>query len=103
MQCSKPIFLKEKGLEVPCGKCINCRVSRSREWTIRLMNELQYYKTSLFVTLTYDDEHLPSDNGLHISDLQKYFKRLRRDLDYSNRKIKYFACGEYGDQFGRPH
>ena len=65
------------------------------------MNELMYWNNeAVFITLTYDDEHLPSDYGLHKDDLQKFFKRLRKDLDT---KIKYYACGEYGDRFGRPH
>lgn len=67
------------------------------------------YETSgekgVFLTLTYDDAHLPSDLGLHKRDLQLFFKRLRSDLQYEGRnvKIKYFACGEYGDNTKRPH
>ena len=34
-------------------------------------------------------------------ELQLFWKRLRKDL--APRKIKYFACGEYGDTYGRPH
>lgn len=76
------------------------------------MCELKNYgDNAMFVTLTYDNEHLPEDYSLHKEDLQKFFKRLRRDLAKDNRKIRYFACGEYGDEkkdnyptgFGRPH
>lgn len=84
-----------------CGKCMPCRIQRTSEWSLRLMNELPYWNyEATFITLTYDEEHLPSDFGLHKEDLQKFFKRLRKDLDY---KIKYYACGEYGDKLGRPH
>ena len=56
---------------------------------------------SVFITLTYDDKHLPANASLRKSDLQKFFKRLRKRL--GERKIRYFACGEYGDQTQRPH
>ena len=55
----------------------------------------------LFITLTYDNDHLPADQGLHKDHLQRFWKRLRKDI--YPRKLKYYACGEYGDQFGRPH
>ena len=60
-------------------------------------------KFSVFVTLTYDDDHLPfTDSGeatLFKHHLQKYFK----DLRYWLGDFRYYACGEYGDSFGRPH
>lgn len=114
MQCTSPVWLKERGIYVPCNHCVSCRISYSREWAVRLMNE---FETSLnrgcFITLTYADEFLPEDNGLHKDDLQKFFKRLRKRL--GEHKIKYYACGEYGDDekryispgakyaHGRPH
>jgi len=49
--------------------------------------------------LTYTNEHLPET--LKQEDLQKFIKRLRRK--YSDMKCKYYACGEYGDNFQRPH
>ncbi len=54
-----------------------------------------------FITLTYDDDHLPSDGSLRAADLQKFFKRLRKSL--SPHKIRFYGCGEYGEQFKRPH
>lgn len=65
-------------------------------WSNRLMAELPYWKSAAFITLTYEDIFLPY--SLRFCDLQKYFKRLRRDLD--GRKIKYYACGEYGTRGG---
>lgn len=89
---------------VPCGHCIVCRVKKTKEWTLRLLMEDKNFDKSSFVTLTYDDYHLPTlpcgKNPLLKSELQLFFKRLRKRLDY---KIKYYACGEYGDQFKRPH
>ena len=53
-----------------------------------------------FVTLTYDDKHLPDDYSVNVRTLQLFFKRLRKSLPH---KIRYFACGEYGDLNLRPH
>lgn len=78
-----------------------CRIQRTSQWSLRLMNELPYWNyEATFITLTYDNEHIPTDFGLHKEDLQKFWKRLRKDVD---NKIKYYACGEYGDTYGRPH
>lgn len=100
--CNKPIEVN--GRYFSCGNCMACRISRSREWSTRLIYELTAWNyNAIFITLTYDDEHLPIGETLVKSDLQKFFKRLRKDLALENRKIKYFACGEYGDTKGRPH
>lgn len=70
---------------------------------MRLLHELNYHKSAVFLTLTYSDEYLPENNSLSKRDLQLFVKRLRKDLADSGRKIKYFACGEYGDTTERPH
>lgn len=95
------MFLEAFNHWVPCNKCIACRRQRAREWSTRLIHELSYWKHSCFLTLTYDDEHLPSDLAISKDELQRYFKRLRKDI--LPQKIKYFACGEYGDISNRPH
>ena len=92
-------------LSIPCGQCIGCRLEKSRQWAIRCSLESQLYDNSYFLTLTYDDEHLPSSGSLVPEDLQKFLKKLRRHIEYhgSDEKIRFFACGEYGDNFQRPH
>lgn len=84
---------------VPCGKCVGCRLRRSREWAVRIMHERRYHDEACFLTLTYDDLHLPFDGGLCKKDLQDFWKRLRSKVG----KVRYFACGEYGSQLSRPH
>lgn len=110
MQCKNPIWISnpksfEPGqppkLQVPCGKCLLCRIAKSREWSVRILHESSTVDDSTFVTLTYDDEHLPQDYGLHKDHLQKFIKRLRRKIE--PRKIRYYGCGEYGEKYGRPH
>lgn len=106
MDCNFPKFIRyREGLvTVPCGKCLACRIARVRDWSVRLLDESSCYEHSCFITLTYSDENLPLTNcgkaTLVKSDLQKFFKRLRKALPYS---VKYFACGEMGDTTGRPH
>lgn len=57
------------------------------------------HDASCFITLTYDDKHVPADYGLHKIHLQNFFKRVRN----AGYIFRYFACGEYGDQSKRPH
>ena len=109
MQCTKPITLFKVGtktyplgLEVPCGKCLHCRKKQRSEWAMRLYHELGYHQDSVFLTLTYNDKSLPKNDSLVKRDLQLFFKRLRKALP-SDKKIKYFACGEYGDDKECPH
>lgn len=66
---------------------------------MRIMHEAQMHDFSSFVTLTYDDEHLPYGNSLYYRDYQLFMKRLRKKF----RKARFFMCGEYGEQGGRPH
>lgn len=89
---------------VPCGKCLACRINKRREWTLRLLHEEIYSSSSYFVTLTYDDDHVPyDDNGNQCvckSDVRLWFKRLRHKFGDG---IRYFLNSEYGETFGRPH
>lgn len=91
--------------KIPCGQCLGCRLERSRQWAIRCEQESKLWRHNCFVTLTYDDEHLPSGGTLVREDLQKFLKRLRVGLSRSNSVYapRYFGCGEYGEQSARPH
>lgn len=103
MRCSCPILMKDRTgriVKVPCGQCMSCRLNNARMWSIRIMHETKYHEASCFLTLTYSDEHLPEDGMLHKEDLQNFFKKLRK---YTGLKLRYYACGEYGDKSGRPH
>ena len=90
-----------KSLELPCGQCVGCRLERSRQWAIRCMHEASLYKDNCFITLTYDEEHLPEDYSLHYDDFQRFMKRVRKK--YTGKKIRFYMAGEYGENFGRPH
>lgn len=88
-------------LILPCGQCAGCRLERSRTWAVRCIHEAQLHDENCFLTLTYDDAYLPDDDSLHKDHLTKFWKRLRKSL--GDVKIRYFACGEYGSKFFRPH
>ncbi len=105
-------------IKLPCGQCVGCRLDYAREWANRIMLEKQYYpdEECFFLTLTYNDEHLPlaydcdPDTGelngcvtspLNPDDLRRFWKRLRKR--FSDCDIRYYACGEYGDLHYRPH
>lgn len=85
---------------IPCGQCAGCRLERARQWAVRCLHEASLHEQNCFLTLTYDDEHLPSDGSLNKRDFTLFFKRLRKK--YGN-GIRYFQCGEYGEIFSRPH
>jgi len=86
--------------QLPCGKCLECRLEYARQWAVRCIHEAQMYEQNCFITLTYSDENLPGPK-LQYSDFQKFMKRLR--FAYPNNKIGCFVTGEYGDKNKRPH
>lgn len=123
MPCYKPLkgYLGPKGitfkrtdsfgtmLEVPCGRCIGCRLDKARDWALRCYHEASLYEAGLnncFITLTYDNHHLPSDHSLVKSHFTKFIKALRQK---SKKKIRFYMCGEYGkateknNWIARPH
>lgn len=91
-------------LQLPCGKCFACRGKRASGWSFRLIKEAEVSTSALFITLTYEPEKTPiTQNGFKTllkSDLQKFFKRLRK---LNTEKLKYYAVGEYGGKTLRPH
>ena len=98
-------------IQIPCGQCRSCRIHKSREWANRCVMEASQYKEGLcwFVTLTYDDEHLPKGDVMRASlyppDVTKFFHDLRQHYDrqFQWQGIRYFYAGEYGDENKRPH
>lgn len=119
--CKKTWIDKREDVQIPCGQCLGCKLEYSRQWAIRCQHELQYHKENCFITMTYDDEHLPS-RGVEKKHVQDFFKRLRyhlnNDDNYKKRlrlyhgrdpsfdfevNIRYFGCSEYGGQTLRPH
>lgn len=86
-------------LKIPCGRCDGCHFDRCKQWSIRCEAESKSYADNCFVTLTYDDAHLPKGGTLVFKHLQDFFRSVRR----AGYKFRYFACGEYGERLSRPH
>ena len=103
---------------VPCGNCQACRIAIAKEWTGRIMMECSEHPNNWFLTLTYDDSHVPIKRGLCLEtgeyleelslnkpDVQKFLKRLRKrwKTHYGEENIRFYCAGEYGDDTDRPH
>lgn len=94
--------------DVPCGKCLNCRLDYARTWSNRCMLESKQWRDNWFITLTYDDDHLHiGEKGfatLHARDFTLFMKRLRKYYaDRGHDEVRFYMAGEYGDQTFRPH
>ena len=101
---------------IPCGKCLGCRLEYAKQWSARLQCEYQMHDPNKcwFITLTYDDEHLPLVLGhtslgeamlvgsLREDDMKKFMKRLRKYAGSDN-KLRFFYSAEYGSKTKRPH
>ena len=86
-------------VQLPCGRCIGCRLEYARQWAVRIMHEASLHEENSFTTLTYRDSCLPFNNSLVKSHLQDFWKRLRY---HSGQRFRYYVAGEYSDD-GRPH
>lgn len=97
--CERPYIVD--GMPCGCSTCDVCRIRRKRLWANRIMLESYKHGDSSFITLTYDEDHLPEGGTLVPKDAQDWLKRLR--LAIAPRKMRYFLAGEYGDETWRPH
>lgn len=123
MRCYTPIWVQNQGegeeskIKVPCGDCWACLANKRAEWTFRLREEWKMSLSAFFVTLTYNDWHVPRNKEgietLKKKDIVDYHKRLRKVIGknvhkverrlFKGRDFKYFNVGEYGEKTLRPH
>lgn len=120
MKCYCPISVensKDGGrVTVPCGWCDACKKNRSADWAFRLEEQQKNSMSAFFVTLTYNDTYIPTnDEGfqtLNKEHIIRYNKRLRKKLQtrkggasrlYKEYPFKYYTVGEYGTNTIRPH
>lgn len=93
-------------MEVPCGKCVGCYMDNAMMWKARIVHEASLYSSNVFITLTYADDRLPPSLSLEHRDFQLFMKRFRVARARENPAlgpVRFFMCGEYGSQTGRPH
>lgn len=110
-KCLRPLYIN--GHSFNCGSCLNCRINYTSKWQLRLLYELNSWSGAMFVTLTYDDEHIPKDYELKKEHLRNFLKRVRAKIDYNDvsmwsdfpivkdgkeyiPKMRYYCAGEYG-------
>ena len=117
MACHTPYYVPNpnpyrdgnKEVPVPCGRCPDCQANRVAQWSFRLMEEDKVSVSSIFLTLTYNNEHITlSRNGfptLVKQDFPLFMKKLRNYHFKAKwpHKIKYYMVGEYGSDTWRPH
>lgn len=91
---------------VECGKCQPCIVKKRVSLKNQMILEQSVQEEPpVFLTLTYDDQHLPHD-GVSVRDVQLFLKRFRSYVDYhypAFAKFRYVCFSEYGSLHGRPH
>lgn len=109
---------------IACGQCLGCRLDHAKLWQGRCLMEMQEHDSTYFLTLTYDDEHLPLKSRycheyvddstgevlsvpvatLSLDDVQRWKKRLAKAWSKrSDKPLRFYGCGEYGDTTMRPH
>lgn len=86
-------------LPLPCGRCLACKQAKAREWAVRCTLEASLYQENCFLTLTYDDDHLPND----MKDVRVHLTGFIRSLRDRGYAIRYFGCGEKGTLSERKH
>ncbi|AXH74108.1 MAG: replication initiator protein [Microviridae sp.] len=98
-----PVVFRElkdhREIQIACGQCIGCRIRKREAWALRCYCESKMHLHNQFLTLTYDDEHLPSDGSLNYKHFQLFMRYMRRRYG----QFRFFMCGEYGEKEGRPH
>lgn len=85
MACINPILFKNprtnEVMKLPCRCCMNCRIAERSKLQLCCTLELhECYKRmsgASFITLTYDDEHIPSNDSPR-ADVHSYYKELRK-------------------------
>lgn len=103
MFCESPVkrISKKTGIEylVPCRKCRACNALKSNQkMIVGIFAASEFKQKGQFLTLTYNDEHLPY--GLNHSDFAQFMKKLRQNTGVKD--LKMFMAGEYGEE-GEQH
>lgn len=92
-----PPVSDERVLYVPvgCGKCIECRKQKKREWQVRMLEEIRHDNSCKFVTLTFSEENLiklENEQGNTPNNYIRYNEvatlAVRRFLERWRRKFK---------------
>ena len=109
VQLPKYLLPSTDYITVPCGKCSECRDTYYNSILQRAIIE-SFSSYIYFITLTYDNEHIPSielegEKFLYANydHIQGMFKRFRNLDNIDGREFRYLSVNEYGDHNHRPH
>lgn len=124
--CTSPITIRYtnihtlatrfRSIQVPCGKCCECKKRYQNDWSLRMNEELKAYGyKATFVTFTYNNDSVPkvvdkdtgaiylSVNKKHIQNALKRFRIGYKRANGCNLDFSYFLTSEYGPRTLRPH
>lgn len=92
-----------KATWLPCGRCFECKMHKANDWATRLMAESITTPPTHFLTLTYDEQHIPKNtHGKNTFDSQ-HLKRINRELSRVHKGYRYYGIAEHGTTGERPH
>ena len=62
-----------------CGKCMQCRKQKSREWAVRLSEEIRHDDRGKFITFTFSDKSLSDLTDAIHNDSKRMAKLLKQN------------------------
>jgi hypothetical protein len=103
-----PAVTDKRVLVVPvgCGKCMECKKQKARNWQVRLHEEIRHDKKGKFVTLTFSNESIKElskdikgldgynlDNEIAKKAVRRFLERWRKKYKKS---VKHWLVTELG-------
>lgn len=93
-------------VQIPCGHCSECRKEKSREWQVRLTEEIrEQWKYKYFVTLTFSNQaliniHKKTGLGQDSNDIAKYAVRhmLEKYRKQYKHSLRHWLITELGHE-----
>ena len=102
-----PVPIDSRVLFVPvgCGKCIECRRKKSREWKVRLLEDIKVHKNAKFVTLTFSKDSInelgslfnsygyDKDNDICTIAVRRFLEVWRK---HNKKSVRHWLINEIG-------
>lgn len=104
-----PAVSDNRVLMVPvgCGRCMECKKQKTREWTVRLSEEIRNNKNGKFVALTFSDESIKEldacignningydrDNEIATLGIRRFLERWRK---HNKKSVRHWLVTEIG-------
>ncbi len=101
-----PVFASQKGRgakrKTTSETQARLNTENSKRKLLRLVHT-NFKENDYFVTLTYDNEHIPEDIDAAKKDIQNFFRRAKRLYSKSDIEMKYIWLVEHGKKSGKIH